>query len=287
MWGSPRNGALNEAAAWLRERNWAHAHAWGLGEEARFDGNQDEGVLTLQYGVGQAVSMPLQILGSFNPSLRSFRWAWSNSSVDGKLTASSQRARDWGGANEIDELTQESLTLPLNELTRFVALAAMQSECDGVYRGVTDDRLSIFMGIGALSRSPEYWPMGCVNGAFETAAADLVRQWHREAYVVDHEYNRGHPDEMDRLLEVKSEIYDRYWFRNDDYWRPCSFGWPSEHDPAEHKEIGACPRRAGGCYVVTRGTTYNVTANVVEETARGLQITDKNLEWGSGLIWPE
>jgi hypothetical protein len=292
MWGSPRNGALNEAAAWLRQRNWAHAHAWGLGEEARFDGNQDEGVLTLRYGVGPAIDMPLQILGSFNPSLRTFRWAWANKSVDGALTAASQRARDWGQANKVKELAQESLALPFDELTRFVALAAMRSGCDGVYRGVTDDHLSIFMGLTAPTATSEHWPHGSVDAEFERSAIDLVKNWHREAFAVDHEYDRGRrkkdvPDDMDRLLNVKNEVYDRYWLRDDDYWRPCSFGWPSEHDPAQQREIAACPRRAGGCYVVTRGVTYTVTANVVEETAQGLRITDQNIEWGSGLIWPE
>lgn len=277
---------ISTAAAWLCERNRAQAREWGLGEETRFDGDQDAGVLRLRFETGAGVDLPMQILGSFNPSERTFRWAWANTSVDGRLSAAAALVRGWGEANEVAAFTQVSLPAPFDEIAGLVALAAMRAGCDGVYRGVLDDGLSVFIGFAAPTQESGWWPNGRADAAFENQALDLVTAWHRENFAIDKQHHEAREDATDRLLAAKDAVYDRMWRRADDYWRPCSFAWPSDHDPAERIELFATPRRAGGCYVVTRRASLSLDAHVVEETPDGLRITDQNLGWGGGLIWP-
>ena len=37
---------------------------------------------------------------------------------------------------------------------------------------------------------------------------------------------------MNKMLVV----YDRSWRRDDDYWKPCSTGWPSDYELARTRE---------------------------------------------------
>lgn len=273
---------LSSAAHWHAAQTLEHAAAWGLGEERRFTGDQEKGTLTLHFDAGDDVVLPMQFLASFDPHDGTFRWAWANASVDPALRRAVETAHAWGEANGIADFVRPVAQHKFGTLARLVALAGMKSGCEGVYRGVSDDSLSIFMGFGKPLQGV-YWPNGQADTAFQDAARALVAQWHAENLPLDAAYQRDN-SQMDALLDMKDAIYDRTWHRNDDYWRPCSFGWPSDHDPNEHTEAITLPRRAGGAYVVTRRGIH-CDAHVVEHTAVGIRITDQDLEWGNGLFW--
>lgn len=275
---------LAKAARWHHDQTLAHAAAWGLGEEQHFSGDQEAGTITLHFGAGADAVLPMQILASFDPHDGTFRWAWDNASVDPALTSLARAARAWGEANDLADFTRPVAAPTFDTLTRLVALAGKNAHCDGIYRGITDDHLSVFM---AFQSPPpgDYWPNGRAEAALLGEAQSLVKQWHAENLPIDAAHQRD-DSEMDALLSQKDAIYERFWLRGDDYWRPCSFAWPSEHDPAEQSEVFALPRRAGGAYVVTRRGMHP-DAHVVEKTGRGLRITDQHIEWGAGLFWPE
>ena len=275
---------LANAARWHHAQTLAHAAAWGLGEEQHFSGDQEAGTLTLHFSAGADVVFPMQIVASFDPHDRTFRWAWGNASVDPALMSVAQAARAWGEANGIDDFKRPVATLTFDALTRLVALAGQKAGCEGIYRGITDDHLSVFVGFQSPGAG-DYWPNGRAESRFLGQAHSLVKQWHAENLPIDAAYERDN-SQMDALLGQKDAIYERFWLRDDGYWRPCSFAWPSDHDPAQHSEIFALPRRAGGAYVVTRRGMHT-DAHVLEETDRGLRITDQHIEWGPGLFWPE
>jgi hypothetical protein len=89
----------------------------------------------------------------------------------------------------------------------------------------------------------------------------------------------------DRLIDGMREVYGRYWRRNNDYWAPCSLGWPSDHDPAWRLLRFACPRRAGGVYVITRRSTpLPSSAHVVDVIDETRWITDNDTTWGKCLL---
>lgn len=286
MNGSSHVADLSQAARWLRAQNLKHARLWGLGQETRFDGDQDAGVLRLQFEASSSVDLPMQILGSFNPSERTFRWAWANASVDPALAKASNEARAWGEETSFAQLSQPSLAASFDELVRIVALAAEKSQCAGVYRGVLDGGLSVFMGFTSTPVA-RVWPE--TDPSLEAEAIALVTDWHRECFAFDRAYRDYSGDKdakFDAIVDAKNTIYDRYWHRDDDYWRPCSVGWPSPHDSEGRIEMFALPRRAGGCFVVTRQTAFSPAAHAVERTAKGVRITDQDLNWSKALIWP-
>jgi hypothetical protein len=283
MDGKAYQAELAAAAHWLHQQTLAHAAAWGLGEERRFGADQDRGALTLHFDVGADVVLPMQILASFDPHDRTFRWAWANRSAQSALSRAAETARAWGEANRVADFTAPVRAQTFDALSRMVALAAAKAGCAGVYRGITDDSLSVFMGFAA-PEDGAYWPNGRVDEAFLEAARALITGWHQENFALDAAHERD-PHRMDELLVANDTIYDRTWRRADAYWRPCSFSWPSDHDPAKHIEVLTLPRRAGGAFVITR-RDLQCDAHVVEQTDAGLRITDQDLDWGNGLIWP-
>src|SRR5262249_16391938 len=111
----------------------------------------------------------------------------------------------------------------------------------------------------------------------------------REMFPIDVEHQQT-PREArdgafsDRLLFAKKDIYRRYWRRTDPYWEPGSFGWPSEHDPAQLVRRFAAPRRAGGLCVHRQTGGTPTAAPVVELIDGELHITDQDIDWGRGLL---
>lgn len=278
--------ALDAAGKWLNAANLRDARAFALGEERTFEVNQDVGRLELIHADGGQVVLDIQILGSFRPQDRSLRWAWANSGVHESLTRAVCAARDHETTKAFPSLSTPTFEASFEDCARLVALAAKLGGCDGVYRCITENALTVYAGYqappsAASSLDPER----------EAQARALLDAYDAEMLPLDEEHRLKRKDSdysaiSRRLLDAKMEIYRRYWRRDDQYWEPCSFGWPSEHAPSQQELRFVVPRRAGGLYVITRGSHSRRSAHVVEFFKDGPRITDQDIDWGAGLLSP-
>ena len=297
----PGSADLERAERWLSASNAANARPWGLGQERNFEVDQGEGRMTLFFRDGRLALLPVQIIASFLPGDGSVRWAWANDSVEAPLTAASAALRRHGETGGIAALTTPELELSFEALVAWSALAASLQGCAGLYRCLREDHSTAMVGFGApefRSRQgkpiaeSEMWPKGRADEDFEARAKALVEAWDSEMFPIDRDYHRLKPrsaeaqiDAMESALDAKDRIYERYWRPRTQEWRPCSFAWPSDHDPAAPFPTLTLPRRDGGCFVIRRSDAHRQLAYVVEEKDGGPWITDLDLDWGTGLVW--
>ena len=133
-----RNGRLEESLSqamdWLRERNATNARAWALGEEQRYQADQELGRLVLIFRDGKRIVLPAQIIASFQPGNRTTCWAWANESVDASLSQAALLLRQFGEELGVAELLRPRPELEFDRLSSFAALAARRFGCEGLYR---------------------------------------------------------------------------------------------------------------------------------------------------------
>jgi hypothetical protein len=291
--GLPPKPAANEsecarvtaALAWLDDATLTGAREFALGEERAFSLDQDAATLTLTQENGVELKLRAQVLASFRPHDRSFRWGWANSSVDPILLKAVNTARESLSAEEFRAFETPTFQATFQESTGLIALAAQASGCAGAYRALGKDGLTVFVGYGAPDHAtiPPTFIKHAVTANEERGAQDLVRSYNDEMFPIDVAAARDGQDE--ELLARKSAIYARYWHAEDeDYWRPCSFSWPSDHDPSRIKRYITIPRRANGVYVVVQRTPIDKNAFVVDTVDGKQRITGVDLNWGRGLL---
>ena len=289
------------AVQWLHDSNEANARAWALGQHRRFEVDQDKGRLTLFFADGKMAVLPVQIIASFLPGDRNVRWAWAIDSVDASLAEASAELRRYGEAEGIAALTQPELTLEFDKLVQFAALAASFHGCAGLYRCLREDHSTVLVGFGAAEiqsnqgkpiHADTLWRMGRASPEFEARARSLVESWDSEIFPIDRDLELTRPatpeaeiEAMETALDAKDRVYERYWRPKNEMWRPCSFSWPSDHDPGAHLPTLTLPRRGGGCFVVRWPVPHREFAYIVEEREDELRITDIDLNWGTGMVW--
>ena len=290
---------LRDAARWLDAVALRDARAFALGEERSYGFDQDTGALSLRHADGAILVLPGQILGSFRPHDRSFRWAWANPNVAPTMVRAALTARERMASAAFQVPTFQT---SYRDGKALAALAARLGGCRGAYRAVTDDHLSVFVGYG----EPDgLLPPVATEGPGSDAPADaelvevtaLVDRY--DAAMLPHDVE-AHEREtaldpcdgaaqlavLDAVLAAKKRDHDRFWHRADGYWDPISVDWPSPHDPVRQKRRFAVPRRAGGAYVIMQAG-HRTDALVVERvggaTGGEWRITDRDLGWGKGL----
>jgi hypothetical protein len=298
---APGSADLARAERWLNESNAANARTWGLGQERNFEVDQEKGRMSLFFRDGSLAVLPIQLIASFLPGGRSVRWAWANDSVEAPLAAAATALRRHGEVEGIAALTTAELELSFETLVAWSALAASLHGCAGLYRCLREDHSTVMVGFGRPElRSKQgkpvgaegMWPQGRADEDFEARAKALVEAWDSEMFPIDRDYHRldarsaeARIDAMESALAAKDRIYEHYWSARNQEWRPCSFAWPSDHDPAAFLPTLTLPRRAGGCFVVRRPADRRQLAYVVEKKEGELRITDIDLDWGTGLVW--
>ncbi|MDF7776651.1 hypothetical protein P1X14_15445 [Sphingomonas sp. AOB5] len=277
---------LREACAWLTSQNilLAREHALGLEQDYTFD--QDTGELVLRFGEGHALVLRAEVLGSFDPSDRSFMWGWANPSIVSDREADATRLKADGERLGLAALTTPVQIVTFDELQPLIALAAHDAGADGVYRCIVNDSSSVFLSIRIESAPTD---ISNTNSALFDAARDLAARYDAEMLALDLEYHErsGEEDILGPLIDRKMAVYKRYWSRDDNYWKPCSTGWPSDHDPDTRKLHFSAPHPAGGALDIAIGKTFGQTAYRIELVDGVLRITDNLIEWGDGLIWPD
>lgn len=295
--GEGLTARLSEACNWLTNRNvfLAREHSVGLEETYAFD--QDQGKIELTFGDGRKIVANGQLLGSFDPRGHTFVWAWANPSIRPALLEDAHRARAEGRRIGDAALTTPIQTADFEQLTALLALVSQIAGADGLYRCTTNGSTSLFM---TLRLDVHLLPDGtevAANTFFEGRASEellaaanaLARSYDSEMLAIDRAYHERHQageQVMEELLASKVEVYERYWSRDDDYWRPCSFGWPSDHDPETRKVCFTAPHVLGGALDISIGKMVSRTAYRIERVSGALKVTDQLINWGRGFVWP-
>lgn len=281
---------LDQACRWLRLQNIQLAHRYGVGTEARYDFDQQDGRLTLVFEDGRRLVARGQILGSFDPREGSFMWSWANTSILPELSQDALRFRDAAP----DLVQAPTVAVKFDDLTQVLALATQVVGAHGLYRAFMG-WTSVFVGF----RVDELYDAACNLVTAESfvpdppapslleAAHALACAYDEEMLALDRNYNaRGDEGDLEQLIVAKTAVYDRYWHRDDDFCKPCSHAWPSDHDAEAAVVRFTTPHVRNSVLDVTIRTPMGQNVYRVEGTPEGPRIVDSPIEWGEGFIWP-
>ena len=279
---------LAAACDWLAQQNIRLARDWGIGLEQNYDYDQGTGLLGLKFGDGRAITARGQFLGSFDPRDRSFMWSWANSSILPAHSEDAARLKAEGERLGLAALTTPVQSAGFDALTPLLALAAQQGGADGVYRCMLNGTTSVFLSLRIDASAGGGATAASADDAMLAAAHALAAGYDAEMLAIDRDYHEREDEEgiAGVLLDRKRAVYRRYWSRDDDYWEPCSFGWPSDHDPDETKLRFTVPHPGGGALDITIGKLVGRTVYRIGPVGDGLKIIDGLLDWGDGFIWP-
>jgi hypothetical protein len=107
---------------------------WGLGNEERWDFEQDTGILTFIFP-DKVIRTQAQIIGTFDSVSKSWMWSWANLSIAEPLTHDALRVREYGEEHGIDRLTNPRRPCDESDAWDMTALACRLCNRSGGYRG--------------------------------------------------------------------------------------------------------------------------------------------------------
>lgn len=132
----------------LRLQTEGHKGLWHLGEEKRWDFDQDSGCLELTFP-DVIVTAPAQVIGTFDTDSGTWLWAWANPSVDAGLKRDALRVLDYGREHRIERLTTPKWPADETDGWRMAALANRLCSSNGAYRGPAGNTM-VFMTFGEI-----------------------------------------------------------------------------------------------------------------------------------------
>lgn len=134
----------------LRIQTEAHQDIWGIGSSARWNVDQDTGLIWWILPDGKTASAPVQIIGTYNPADSSFMWGWDHPSVSPPLQEHAKLIKAFGEKHGIPKLTTRVIKVTENEAWEFVAIANRLAEANGGYRADAGGPI-VFMTFGKIS----------------------------------------------------------------------------------------------------------------------------------------
>ena len=117
--------------------------------QAQWEVDQDAGKIVFQRDDGIQLSAPVQIIGTYNSSDKTWLWAWDNPSINESLTHASAVVQAFGQQHAISQLTTRKVPCEEADCWVFTALAAKLDDAQGAYRGPAG-RTSVFMTFGKV-----------------------------------------------------------------------------------------------------------------------------------------
>jgi hypothetical protein len=132
----------------LRRQTEGHRGLWHLGEEKRWDFNQESGLLEFTFP-DVVVRAPGQIIGTFDTGSSTWLWAWANPSIDAELKRDALRVLDYGREQRIERLTTPKWPADETDGWRMAALANRLCSSNGAYRGPAGSTM-VFMTFGEV-----------------------------------------------------------------------------------------------------------------------------------------
>ncbi|WP_395735696.1 DUF6882 domain-containing protein [Prosthecobacter sp.] len=121
----------------------AHAGAWKLGKEERWDWDGDKGTLIFTFK-DKVVRTRAQLVGSYVYSRRSWLWAWANNTIPEDSKSDSKRVREHMVQRRVAGFDHEELFVDEQEAWDFAALACYLTNAEGAYGGGEGDMRAFF-----------------------------------------------------------------------------------------------------------------------------------------------
>lgn len=275
-----------------REKTFEACRSLGFGEVTRWTADQETRRLELSFADGASLVASFEIIASFNPEDRSLLLACDNSSVAPELSVTAAAMKAYGVKIGAAELKGKS-NLAFVDVARVIALAHDFGDFITLFRGIDAEHRSFFLGLVAMSChdaagvpiSPEQF-MGAQDAIDEAAAINLVRAYFAAMDPIEKDWKKSRgAGGLEAAIARKDAVYDHFWTRSDNYWRPSAMGG-DEFDPQKIVEWRAFPKRGGGVYVLPyRAGAAGNEPFVVREVGGALRITDCDLDWGRNTLW--
>ena len=134
----------------LRTKTAAHDSMWQL-SKAQWDLSQNTGTIVFTSPSGIVATCPVQIVGTFDSSGRSWMWGWDHPSVDPALQEHARLCKAYGEKHGIRALTAHKVANTTeDDGWQFTALACKLAGAQGGYRA-TQGNTRLFVTIGTPS----------------------------------------------------------------------------------------------------------------------------------------
>lgn len=131
----PFKDLLKKSMAELQLKTQAHRELWGLGSYDQWNLNQDDGLLVFSNKDGGTAYASAQIIGTFDSTNNTWRWAWANESIVDTLKKDSLTVKEYGEKHKIDKLITPEWTGTEDDAWNMTAFAMMLCNQQGAYKG--------------------------------------------------------------------------------------------------------------------------------------------------------
>ncbi len=238
----------------LEHKSKMHRSAWQLGEEMSWSIDQEKKTIIFYFADGKKVSAPVQIIGTYDISQKTMRWAWANQSIHEDLSLHSQLLREVGLKGKNDILLQELAPMSEHQAWLFTALVVKMKNSYGAYRGQIKDSY-IYMTFGSIFCDYEEGLRDQFSQQTLTHASDgeevvrkdlvnFIQSYFQQLYEIEKAFNnnknKNAPNDYKALVDASlaqmNDLYDQYWQRNDDFHKPCAVSWPSDYDLSQTRK---------------------------------------------------
>lgn len=123
------------AMSWLQARVASDGAAWGLGSEANWNVDLNQGWVSWSFADGTQMQAPVQVVGTYNTQNNTFMWGWDHPSIPEPLRRAALHAFAFGEKEDLARLTTRIVSCTQDEAWQFTALASQLDNAAGAYRG--------------------------------------------------------------------------------------------------------------------------------------------------------
>lgn len=282
--GSPASGeTLSHADRLARAHNelalktGLHDRGWGIGGAA-WAADLDAGILTFD--------APEQVIGTLDTLAGTWMWGWDHPSVPKPLAIHAETLRDYGATQGLADYTTRTTACDEAKAWDFTALATLLNAAQGGYRGPAGTTLvfmtfgTVTMAKGAMKPTPETDLAAGLTPVEAPEVLALARGYCEEIFAIEKAYadlpQERREDAFEAAIAAQQPVYDRYWRRDDEDWRPASLSSRPESDLSltrDWRVFSRSPDRWRVTYTRDIGVTLRRGFDV-ERFSDGLRIVD-------------
>lgn len=143
---------IRQSVEGLKAQTAAHSGTWRLGQESKWNVDQDKAEIVFTFPDGVVARAPVQIIGTLNTESNSFLWGWDHPSIVPALRKHAAAAREWGEKNNVQKFTTRLVPTSEEEAWQFTAVAARIAHANGAYRARAGAVL-VFVTFGEIQLS--------------------------------------------------------------------------------------------------------------------------------------
>ena len=259
-----------------------------FGQESHWSAAQEANVLELNFKDGYSVRCKFEIIGTLNPQKKTFLFACDNPSISTENSGLSRSIKNFCSDCGVSEFRKRSFEL--------VCLAFEFGDIEGIIRGIDDQHRSIFMGVknfqfvnpdGAECSQEEFLQYNDDQGVSEKECVDHLKDYFSLMNPIEENWYESEKTETETEIFMKQqyEVYEKYWHRDDDYWRPSGIGG-GYYNSSKVDQWMVFPKRKGNRFVmpfVEKG--YSNKPYTIANILGAPKIVDKDIDWGQNCLW--